>query len=521
MLFRGSPAIYLQGRIHIGFGLTTSEVRDVSSATYTADGNAITLATSVTGGGVTSVASGATLTGGSTTVQASGTITVGGTPAAGNTITATISGIAVIYTLTSDDTTGTTAAMLAAFINATPRLKRFINASWSSASPTVITITALWGVLNLSSALLKAHTDPIADPGSFGSTLLATVGGSLLPGTYTIAYADVTALGKTAISAVGSVVVGPSSTTRFTVTSNPAFPGGVTSRNYYMSDAANSGYLRFIESRVTNANFAIVSLPLPGAALPPQYNTTGEEVIRVAMSFATNSQDVYAVWPASTLLVLNDIYLPTIPNGHKYQVTTAGTTGATEPTWPLTAGGTVASGTAVFTEIGATVLGQAGLTRANIKKDTFSFPLGSRQSSVNQVKISYRDSNNDFARTPYRVNDPIHQATVNKIYPMEVNGEAIDNFHQMFRIANWQLAKNREGDWFNTFATGPQGLVLEEGDVICASDDSGGLVNQVTRIEELRIHPNHDVTIGQARKYSTNMFSDDVGADVDSGSYDS
>lgn len=495
----------LQGRIQLGFGLTTSEVRTPTSADYSADGNAITLTTGVTGGGVTSVASGATLTGGSATVQASGTITVGGTPAAGNTITATINGIGITYTLTADDTTGTTAAMLSSHINATPKLRRFIKSTWASGTPTVITITALLGVLNVP-ALLKAHTAPIADPTA--SSVLAASAGTLAAGTYKVAYSDITALGKSALSPTSSIVL----------TANQKIDVGAlalvgTSRNWYMSDAANSEYLKFV-ANTNGAAFSLTALPLPGAALPPQYNATGEEVIRIAMSFATNSQDVYSVWPASTLVVLSDIYLPTTPNGHKYQVTTAGTTSGTEPTWPLTAGGTVVDGGVTWTEIGATVLGQAGLTRANIKKDTFHYPLGSRQSSVNQVKISYRDANNDFARTPYRVSDPVHQALVNKPLPMEVNGEAIDNFSQMYRIANWQLAKNREGDWFYTFGTGPQGLVLEEGDVICASDDSGGLVNQVCRIEELRIHPNHDVTIGQARKYSTNMFSDDVTADV-------
>jgi hypothetical protein len=131
---------------------------------------------------------------------------------------------------------------------------------------------------------------------------------------------------------------------------------------------------------------------------------------------------------------------------------------------------------------------------------------------VNQIKGNFRDAKNDFALTPFKVNDKAHQLQVKKIFPMEIDLSAVDNFHQVSRLANGALSKYREGDWFDTLATGPQGLVLEEGDVICASDDSGGLVNVVTRIEELRIKPNHEVEISQARKYSTNMFSDDVGA---------
>ncbi|MFY7864496.1 phage tail fiber protein [Roseateles sp.] len=52
----------------------------------------------------------------------------------------------------------------------------------------------------------------------------------------------------------------------------------------------------------------------------------------------------------SQAVSLNDTVLPATPNGRIYRCTTAGTTGASEPSWPTTAGGTVADGTAVWTE---------------------------------------------------------------------------------------------------------------------------------------------------------------------------
>lgn len=498
----------LQGRLLLGFGQLTAEVRDVSSADYSTSGNSITLSTSVTGT-VTATASGATLSGGSTSVQASGTVTIGGTPALGDTVTVTIDGVAVTYIIGSDETIGTVALMLTNYINATPRLRPYIRASWASGSPTVITIKCLHGALNVSSAYLKAHGGPVADP-TVAPTVAAASSGTLKAGTYNVAYANGNSIGFTSLTLVSSVVV--SADGKINVSGLPALPAGITSRVFYLSEKEDSTNLRFVATRTDAADFSITAAPLPSAAIPPSYNTTAEEAIRVAMSFATNSQDVFPAWRASLIVTLNDVYLPTVPNGHKYQVTTAGTTGTSEPSWPTSVGGTVASGTAVFTEIGSTVLQQAGLTRANIKKDGFKWPLGSRQSSVNQVKGSYRSSKDDFALIPYRVNDPIHQAQVKKIYPMEFDGSGIDNFNQFFRIANWLLAKNREGDWFNEIDCGPAALILEEGDVICASDDSGGLINAVTRIEDLSIHPNHDVTINQSRKYSTLMFSDDVGA---------
>ena len=52
----------------------------------------------------------------------------------------------------------------------------------------------------------------------------------------------------------------------------------------------------------------------------------------------------------SAAVALNDTVIPQTPNGYIYKCTTAGTTGASEPTWPTTAAGTVTDGTAVWTE---------------------------------------------------------------------------------------------------------------------------------------------------------------------------
>lgn len=62
------------------------------------------------------------------------------------------------------------------------------------------------------------------------------------------------------------------------------------------------------------------------------------------------------IWTPSTVWVLGDLILPTDSktNGHFYRVTTAGTGAATEPAYPTGGGSTVACGTAVFTESGAT-----------------------------------------------------------------------------------------------------------------------------------------------------------------------
>lgn len=54
-------------------------------------------------------------------------------------------------------------------------------------------------------------------------------------------------------------------------------------------------------------------------------------------------------WTTGTAYALAAHVKPTTANGFAYECTTAGTTGATEPTWPTVAGSTVVDNTATWT----------------------------------------------------------------------------------------------------------------------------------------------------------------------------
>lgn len=65
---------------------------------------------------------------------------------------------------------------------------------------------------------------------------------------------------------------------------------------------------------------------------------------------------LYPAWESLHTYVVGDTVTPTTANLHKYRVTTAGVSGASEPTFPTGSGATVTNGSVVFTENGADVV---------------------------------------------------------------------------------------------------------------------------------------------------------------------
>lgn len=146
----------LIGKILIGVGLITSEVRAVTSVAFTTAANSITLAASATGG-TTATASGGTLTGGSSTVRGSGTITIGGSLDEGDTVTAIIDGIESTYTLQAGETENTVASALGFAINANLTSQRYVEANCDNLLDDFVVIRSKMGVVTLSSALEEEH----------------------------------------------------------------------------------------------------------------------------------------------------------------------------------------------------------------------------------------------------------------------------------------------------------------------------------------------------------------------------
>jgi hypothetical protein len=146
------------------------------------------------------------------------------------------------------------------------------------------------------------------------------------------------------------------------------------------------------------------------------------------------------------------------------------------------------------------------LTRGNILKNSFKWPLGSKQSSYNQFVIQFNDAVQDYQPTELRENDYDHQETINKVNKYEVGGAAVDNYHQANRLVLAARYKFREGDFFCSLQSAGVALLLEEGDVICVQHSAmPDQRNLMLRIEELRVSPDHKVSL-TGRLYADEQF---------------
>lgn len=148
----------------------------------------------------------------------------------------------------------------------------------------------------------------------------------------------------------------------------------------------------------------------------------------------------------------------------------------------------------------------SNLRASNMVQGTFKFPLGSRQPSTNRIDIKYRDASQDFALSELRVKDAAHIKKIKKVNSLSINGAGIDSYHQARRIANQKLATARDGDLFQIIVSDGEALLLEEGDPVCVTEDSGRFKNASMIVEDVTVddagdYPKTTLTVRKYRRY--------------------
>lgn len=151
------------------------------------------------------------------------------------------------------------------------------------------------------------------------------------------------------------------------------------------------------QQNILKALFQATAFPLPTSPL------------QVALVAAQ-----YGFWAGSTAYATTGEFVsPSLANvnGHFYKLTTAGTSGTTEPVWPTAPGATVTDGTCVWTEASANLaagtlpeVSGGGYARASVTPSSTAFPISAYTGSTalgelaeNAAAVSYGSGNTTAA----------------------------------------------------------------------------------------------------------------------------
>jgi hypothetical protein len=135
------------------------------------------------------------------------------------------------------------------------------------------------------------------------------------------------------------------------------------------------------------------------------------------------------------------------------------------------------------------------------------YPLSDRQPSTNRVTVKYVDAAAGFEERTLPVNDFDHQLEVRKVNNEDLDGSAIDNYFQAYRMGQRRLAKVRDLGSFVRLQTDLRGHVLEIGDVVAVTAVECGLVAAPFRLISVGFGADDNVTLlGQA--YDIGIYDD-------------
>lgn len=156
---------------------------------------------------------------------------------------------------------------------------------------------------------------------------------------------------------------------------------------------------------------------------------------------------------------------------------------------------------------------RTGLTRSNIIRASMVWSMGKKDDTVNEVQLKYRDSSDDWRLVTLKLRDDANIAKIKATKSKEINGQAIDNTDQAYRIASGELSLRQDCNFFYSITATRKALLQQEGDVICITDDGSGVYNIPVFVEELAFDTDGkglpQVTL-TARKYGSRVFDDSV-----------
>ena len=213
-------------------------------------------------------------------------------------------------------------------------------------------------------------------------------GGSV---TYTLNYAD---YGCAATNVMLSDTL--PANVAYVLGSASTVPGNNNAANFIPAAAysvwqANTAYAvgSVVQPATPNGNFYICTVAGKSGATEPNPWPVNKGVLYIDGTVTWTI--LFTTWQANIPYIVGDIVAPTTPNGCFYTCTTAGTSGLTEPAWPIS--GTVTDGTATWTATPGTLIWPLGtLAAGNSGSVTFGVTVATVNAN-NQTTLGSKITN--------------------------------------------------------------------------------------------------------------------------------
>lgn len=156
---------------------------------------------------------------------------------------------------------------------------------------------------------------------------------------------------------------------------------------------------------------------------------------------------------------------------------------------------------------------RSATSRSNVILASYEWQLGNRDATVNVIKGVYRRASADWQLVNVELKDDANIEKTKKESPLDVNGQAIDNDDQAYRIFAGLLSERQDADFFYKFSATRGALLLQEGDVVTITDNSSGVINFPVILEQIDLDiptaslPKATFT---GRKYNSRLYDDSI-----------
>ena len=155
----------------------------------------------------------------------------------------------------------------------------------------------------------------------------------------------------------------------------------------------------------------------------PIMRLKSSEALKTVMENITADYNVYPKWRKGAVYTSTDYVIPVNFNGHCYS-SSGGTSGTTEPNWPMNSAGTVTDNTITWAE--------SGSLRTLLSLSTLQNRIGGEDTDQDNAYGRYHVVRNRFTQFVNNIDQDIDSSGINKILKVTLKNDSEETLTALF-----------------------------------------------------------------------------------------